>query len=725
MRLTILVPTPHYADIDCLLHYQSNSALPYGTLVRVPLGSRELLGIVWNDLDARTTHERVIPDEASLKPIIEVFDSIPALNDHWRELVKFCANYYQRSLGETALNSLPASLKKLTSPQLKKRIKILDKPVLNSSQKNETYAPKLTDEQVHAISAITSQTRPYLLFGATGSGKTEVYMQCVAHFLSQNIHAQALIMVPEINLTPQLKDRFSERFSHWGAQAVVSLHSGMTDPQRLSSWLLAHRGTARIVLGTRLSIFASLPNLALIVVDEEHDTSYKSDSGVRYSARDLAVYRSHKLNISVILGSATPSLESWHHSRPKSDGGRYIRLSMLHRVGNKEDSNVTTFGSQFPKLCLVDMNHQPRNTILSQPLLTAIKERIACGEQSLLLLNQRGYAPVLFCSDCGWKSDCTNCSAYRVFHQLDRTLRCHHCGLTQPVPRACPSCGNLDIRPMGQGTERLEELLTEALLGHERKNGGCARIVRIDADSTRHKGTLEQMLSSVYHGEVDVLIGTQMIAKGHDFRSITLVAAINPDGALYSCDYRASERLFSLLLQVSGRAGRDAQLAHRAQMWVQTWQPTHPLYSALKDHDYQKFADQLLIDRQVAGLTPFSSQALMRAEGKTQEAAQSFLLRASQAIDAVISASEPNASKHLEENIRKSALFRYRSYITISSPIPMFMQRVANVERAQMLIESSSRVALQGFLAAWQPLIFQQKQKGLIRWFIDVDPLSI
>ncbi|MBO9646104.1 MAG: primosomal protein N', partial [Pseudacidovorax sp.] len=520
--------------------------------------------------------------------------------------------------------------------------------------------------------------------------------------------AQALVMVPEINLTPQLEARFVARFAPvYGPGAVVSMHSGMTNPQRLASWLAAHLGRARIVLGTRMAIFASLPRLALLVVDEEHDPSYKQQEGARYSARDLAVWRGRREGARVLLGSATPSLESWWGSRPPSDGdagGRYRRLSMPSRVG----------AGDLPTVRLVDMNLQPPRTRLSAALVDAIAQRVARGEQSMLLLNRRGYAPVLACGDCGWKSECPHCSAYRVFHKIDRSLRCHHCGFAERVPRACPACGNLDIAPVGRGTERLEEELAELLAGVQRPEGaggGPVRIARIDADSTRHEGALAQQLAQVHDGAVDVLVGTQMIAKGHDFRRITLVAAINPDGALFSSDFRAPERLFSLLMQSGGRAGRDsawlAAQGSRAEMWIQSFHPQHPLFAALRRHDYAAFAEQQLEERRAASLPPFAFQALLRADARTQEAAQAFLTAASAAVDDL-----PEAA----------AVQRYPA-------VPLAIQRVANVERAQMLVESESRVALQRLLAHWHPRLHALRRgpegQGIIRWLIDVDPQAI
>jgi primosomal protein N' (replication factor Y) len=526
-------------------------------------------------------------------------------------------------------------------------------------------------------------------------------MRCTAELLAESNDAQAMVMVPEINLTPQLEDRFKARFcSLYGADAVVSMHSGMTPAQRLNAWLAAHSGAARVVLGTRMAVFASMPRLKLIIVDEEHDPSYKSQEGARYSARDLAIYRGRLDGAKVLLGSATPSFESWYHSRPAAEGGRYLRLAMPSRIGE----------GQLPLVRRVDMNHQAKSCVISSPLLAAIQARIARGEQSLLFLNRRGYAPVLQCTDCDWKSHCPHCSAYRVFHKIDRSLRCHHCGLSDRVPRTCPACSNPDIVPMGRGTERLEEHLAELLLGTRRPDGQPVRIVRIDADTTRLKGSLETQLAQVHAGEVDVLVGTQMIAKGHDFRRITLVGAVNPDNALFSSDFRAPERLFSLLMQAAGRAGRDASLPG-SEMWLQTFHPTHPLYEALKRHDYPAFAASQLKERQQAGMPPFSFQALVRSEARTQEVAQEFLNLASQAA---------------KQDVHTAALL---TRLTVYPAVPMSMARIADTERAQMLIESRSRTTLQKFLNAWQGVLHQTKSrpecKGVLRWAIDVDPLTI
>ena len=694
--LQVLVATPAHSRLSGPLAYKSEAFLPAGTLVRVPLGSRDTLGLVWPG-------EPSAPPLAQIKPIHEALTDIAPLDAHWMELMAFAAAYYQRSVGEFALGSLPPSLRDLSRQQLlrklAKRAKTADP---SSALTHPALPPALTAEQHHVLQELATGSGTFLLHGNTGSGKTEVYLRRAEQVMAADPLAQVMMLVPEINLTPQLEERVRQRFASLGDAAIVSMHSGMTPAQRLNSWLSAHTGQARLVLGTRLAVLASVPHLKLIVVDEEHDPSYKQQEGARYSARDLAVYRGRLQSAQVILGSATPSLESWHHSRTPvdaQDSPRYVRLSMPSRIGQ----------GSLPQLRRVDMGKQPRRTLVSAPLLAAMRERLGRGEQVLVLLNRRGYAPVLHCTSCGWKSECPHCSAFRVFHKSDRSLRCHHCSLTQAVPRACPSCGNQDIGALGHGTEKIEEHLAELLHDQQRPDGSPLRIARIDADSTRGKGELVRQLAQVHDGDVDVLVGTQMVAKGHDFRRVTLVAALNPDGALFSADFRAPERLFALLSQAAGRAGRDADLSatNGCEMWVQTFHPAHPLFECLKHHDVSGFAEQQLSERKQAGLPPFSFQALLRAEARTQEGAQAFL----------------NAARELGQQSLSSQSLA----VTVYPAVPMGLQRVANVERAQMLLESHSRPALQQFLSHWQPVLqgLRDQHKSVIRWAIDVDPLVI
>ncbi|MEG0149405.1 MAG: primosomal protein N' [Comamonas sp.] len=716
----VAVQTPAHSAVGELLSYTCDEVLPPGTLVRVPLGRRELLGVVWDTPAAPAD----IPPGVELRSIACVLPGITPLSRGWRRLVGFAAHYYQRSVGEIAVTALPPQLRDMTVEQLTRRL-APPKPAKTKRSKSKkaqaeenfedaaaaiavaappptTPLVALSEEQASVFAQIEQNPGPFLLYGSTGSGKTEVYLRAVQAVLDANPDAQALVMVPEINLTPQLQERFVARFTpQYGQEAVVSMHSGMTNPQRLKSWLAAHTGRARIVLGTRMSIFASLPGLKLIVVDEEHDASYKQQEGARYSARDLALWRGRDTGSKVILGSATPSLESWYAS--EAEVGRYQRLEMPSRIG----------AAALPRVRVVDMTQQPKRIVFSPPLIDAITDRVKRGEQSLILLNRRGFAPVLFCADCNWKSDCPHCSAHQVFHKGDRTLRCHHCGFTQRVPFACPSCGNPDILPLGKGTEQLQEELERLLRNVQRPDGDPARVARIDADTTKAKGSLEEQLAAMHAGDIDVLVGTQMVAKGHDFRRITLVAAVQPDSALYSSDYRAPERLFCLLMQAAGRAGRDA-LYVKAQgsapeMWIQTHDAQHAVYAALKRHDYPAFAKQQLQERLDAGMPPYAFQAIVRADARTQEAAQAFLSAATQ--------------------VAKDAGLPYLDEVFIYPPIPMAVQRVANVERAQMLLEATNRSALLRFLNSWQQYLHWLRglpdHKGLVRWLVDVDPLSI
>jgi primosomal protein N' (replication factor Y) len=573
-----------------------------------------------------------------------------------------------------------------------------------------TLPPTLQAAQQAAIHAVHTARgyAPFLLFGVTGSGKTEVYLHLAARALAQDPQAQVLVLTPEINLTPQLLQRFAARFPR---ELLAVLHSGLAEAERFDHWFAAHSGAARIVLGTRLAALASLPNLALIVVDEEHDASYKQQEGARYSARDLAVWRARQRGIAVVLGSATPSLESWRAAQR----GRYRLLELPERASGS-----------LPVVRLVHAGQDPllrKGGLIGQTLFDAITQRLALGEQSLLFLNRRGYAPVIRCPDCGWLSDCPHCDAHLVYHRTDRSLRCHHCGHRTTVPRACPDCGGLDLQPLGRGTQRVEETLANLF--------PQARIARIDADTARRKGAAQAGFAQMHAGEVDILVGTQMITKGHDFQRVTLVAALNPDAGLFTHDLRAPERLFAQLMQAAGRAGRadarptagaanarpdtDAQTPSGTsppatavsatsagpcapEMLVQTAYPEHPLYRALVAHDYPGFAAQELAERQRAGMPPFSHQALLRAEHKKPEVLDAFLAQATAlAADAACAIN-----------------------LMIYPPVPASLARVADVYRQHVLVEGKNRATLQDFLVQWRAALLQTKART--RWAIDVDP---
>ena len=655
----------------------ADSALPQaGQFVRVPFGRREVTGLVLAVQDSTDI------DEDKIRDVIEVRHQLVPVSREWLALCQFAADYYQRPLGEVALPGVPKNLREAKATSLERALKKAQamRTAKNAGARNDIKAPELNEEQRAAVEAIFASDgfSSNLLFGVTGSGKTEVYLHATQALLEKaqatGERAQVLILVPEINLTPQLEHHVRHRFPEL---AVVTLHSQLSEGERLRNWLAAHEGHADIVLGTRLAVLSSMPALRMIVIDEEHDPSYKQQEGLRYSARDLAVWRARQLSIPVVLGSATPSIESWHHASV----GRYRKLVLTQRAVAQ---------ASLPRVGLINMEHNKTDNGLSAPLLAAVRTRLERGEQSLLFLNRRGYAPVMHCDACGWISNCRRCTAFMVLHKPERRLRCHHCSLELRVPVSCPTCGNVDLQPLGRGTQRVEEHL-QAIFPD-------ARVLRIDADSTRRKGSAQEAFEAVHRGEVDILLGTQMVAKGHDFQRLTLVGVINPDTALFSQDYRAGERLFAQLMQVAGRAGRAAgEAGSISEVLVQTRYPQHPLYRALMSHDYAGFAASTVEERRVAGLPPFVFQALLRAEAKTLEAALEFL----------------NAAREL---------MPYEG-IVMNDPVPMTITRVAGMERAQLLIESSSRAHLQNFLKPWMQTL--RAQKSRLRWSLEVDPVDI
>ena len=668
--LQIALDTPLNAIFDYRWHCEADARPHIGQLALVPFGAREVVGLIVGIAD-----DSDVPQN-KLKDALSVRSQLSPLSPQWLALAGFAADYYQRPLGEVALPGLPKNLRVLTTVALDRALKKLAK--LDAPHDGTPLnMPALNPAQQEAADAIGGALgfQPTLLYGVTGSGKTEVYLQACAQVLAREPDGQILILVPEINLTPQLEGNIRARFP---GVMLATLHSSLSEGERMLHWLAAHQGQARIVLGTRLAILSSLPNLKLIVIDEEHDPSYKQQEGLRYSARDLAVWRAWQLGIPIVLGSATPSLESWHHAQT----GRYRKLELRERAVRN---------AVLPQVRLLDMERDKPKDGLTSQLIAALKQRMERGEQSLLFLNRRGYAPVICCESCGWISNCTRCTSFMVLHKPEHRLRCHHCSLELRIPRHCPTCGNVDLQPLGRGTQRVEEGL-QALFPQ-------ARILRIDADSTRKKGSAQQAFDTVHRGEVDILIGTQMVAKGHDFKKLTLVGIMNPDTALFSQDYRASERLFAQLMQVAGRAGRAAQTegGSASEVLIQTRYPQHPLYGAVVNHDYDHFASALLEEREQADLPPYLFQALLRAEAPELETAIAFL---SQARDCM---QHPG--------------------ITINDPIPMSMTRVHNVDRAQLLVESPSRPALQGFLREW--LLTLREMKGRVKWSLEVDPLDI
>ncbi len=638
-----------------------------GRRIRVPFGTRARIGIIV-DLPA---HSDIAP--AQLKPAEAILRDLPPLPPDWFRLCEFCAAYYQVPPGEVMLSTLPAGLRRVDPPRART-------PKAPARPPAAQAAPPLTAEQEAALAVIDAHAgrgfHAYLLHGVTGSGKTEVYLRLIERALAAG--RQALLLVPEINLTPQLEARVAERFP---AAGLVSLHSELTEAARARNWRAAFAGQARIVLGTRLAVFTPLPELGLIVVDEEHDPSFKQQDGMRYSARDVAVFRARERGIPIVLGSATPSLESWANATDARARGRYTLLTLRGRAVEN---------ARLPAVQRIDTRLEKLQDGLSGALLAGIGKRLARGEQSLVFLNRRGYAPVLACAACGWASRCTRCAANLVLHLADRRLRCHHCGLEQRIPKACPSCGNQDILPFGRGTQRLEEVLAAHF--------PQARILRVDRDSAKSRKQWEALLERIHGGEADILVGTQMLAKGHDFPRLTLVGVVGADAALHAADWRAPERLFAQLMQVAGRAGR-AELA--GEVLIQTQFPEHPLYAALVRHDYPAFAAQQLAERAQAGFPPYAYQAMLRAEAQHMAEAIAFLATAR---------AWPEAAAHGD--------------VLLYDPVPMRMARRANYERAQLLAESPSRQALQRFLAGWREAIEAIRAPARLRWHLEVDPLE-
>ncbi|MCL1825544.1 MAG: primosomal protein N' [Betaproteobacteria bacterium] len=723
IRVAVPVPLPQLFDYLA----EDATIADIGHCVRVPFGRGEKNGLIL------ALPETAGLDPARLKPVIRIQRDMPPLPPDWMELVEFTARYYHAPPGEVVALALPPGLRQadggnepdplltltdagraaLTERRRDSRALALMRelaargehaPLLRRSAIRRLAAgsaagdalargwlavspdaprerhrasapPPLTDAQAEALEicrAAPAGFVAWLLAGVTGSGKTEIYLRLAADTLAAG--DQVLMLVPEIALTPQLQERVRARFP---AARVVSLHSELAAGARARGFRQALDGRADIVLGTRLAVFTPLPRLGLILVDEEHDASYKQQEGIRYSARDLAVWRARQRNVPVVLGSATPSLESWRHAQ--SNRYRLLRLP------------VRALSSALPTVRIIDTRRCRLDEGISPPLREAIDARIQRGEQSLVFLNRRGYAPVLSCTACGWVSQCPHCSANRVVHLADRRLRCHHCGADSPIPRACPVCGNQDIQPFGRGTQRVETRLAELF--------PAARVLRIDRDAARTPARRESLLASIAAGEADILVGTQMMAKGHDFPRITLVGILGADASLHAADFRAPERLFQQMMQVGGRAGR-AQLP--GEVLIQTEYPAHPIYRCLIQHDFDAFARMELDCRLAANFPPFSRQAMLRADAPELAAAMDFLRRAKD----------------------EAAPFA-ASAIRLFDPVPMRLTRLARRERAQLLIESDHRAALQAFLTRWLERIRALHAPREMRWQIDVDPLEV
>ncbi|HTG96178.1 MAG TPA: primosomal protein N' [Burkholderiales bacterium] len=629
-----------------------------GDRVAVRFGAQQKIGVV--------IEERIAPELARdrIKPISARRDDAPRLPQDWIALMRFLSGYYQRPLGETVISSLPPRLRS-TKPLPKKVLKGVEAP----SGTRFVQMHQLTELQKSVVERVAAGFHAYLLHGVTGSGKTEVYLHLVARTLERG--QQALVLVPEISLTPQLEARFRHAFPD---TQIALMHSGLEDIARTGAWLAAARGSAGIVLGTRLAVLAPLARLGLIVVDEEHDASFKQQEGLRYSARDAAVYRAKLAGCPVILGTATPSLETWHNWTQ----GRYERLEMPERASP---------GARLPTVKTVDLKQDPADQGFSKKVLDEIANRLARREQSLIFINRRGYAPVLACEACGWTAGCGRCTARMVLHSADRRLRCHHCGAESQIPRACPTCGNVDLKAMGRGTQRVEETLAARFPD--------ARIVRIDRDSARRREELSRTLEGIRRGEGDILVGTQLLAKGHDFPALTLVGVLNADSALVSTDYRAPERLFAVLAQVAGRAGRRER---PGEVLIQTRYPGHPLFAALERHDFAGFAAAQLAERRSAGFPPFVFEAALRAEAPKLDQAIEFLKSAAAAV-------------------------RAPDEVSVFDPVPHLLTRRADFERAQIVMQSGSRQALQDYLKQLTEHLFESAPRH-VRWHLDVDPIE-
>lgn len=718
VRVALDVPLPTVFD------YLSDDATleDVGRRVLVPFGRRTMLGLI-----LETASGSALPAE-KIRAAHGILRDIPPLDGAWLGLVRFCSDYYQRPLGEVVFGALPprlraarpfahlpgrielteqGSLERQALPlRAKIRRRILDRLSEGPADEAELVGPspharravnallqsgavrfapgnrpdphfvethRLSPEQQSAAQAVARSFGSFdvfLLFGITGSGKTEVYLHLIAQAVARG--GQALVLVPEIALTPALESVFRDRFP--GARLALQ-HSAMAGIERARAWLDAQAGQADIVLGTRLAVFTPMPRLALVVVDEEQDASFKQQESLRYSARDIAILRAQRAHLPVVLASATPSLETYH----RAVSGRY-RLIRLSRRAHEQ--------AEPPEIVLIDTRSCPMHEGLSAPLLQGIEIRLARGEQSLVFLNRRGFAPVLACGQCGWVSGCPRCSVNLVLHLRERRLLCHHCGHGESVPRSCPDCGNLDLAPLGRGTERLEASLLARF--------PRARVLRVDSDSARSRLRLPGLLAAIHAGEADILVGTQMLAKGHHFERLTLVGVVNADSGLFAADYRAGERLFAQLQQVTGRAGRAAR---PGQALIQTRYPDHPVYQSLARHDFEAFAHSLFQERREAGFPPFVFECALRAEARKLDDALSFLA---------------GAAREAPEQ---------RRGITIYDPAPVSLQRVAGWERAQLLLQAESRSRLQAFLREWSERLYRMRHPR-VRWHLDVDPLE-
>ena len=656
VRVALDVPLDDAFDFSV----EESDPIPLGSLVVVPFGKTRKVGVVV----ARAARSDV-PRER-LRPVERRIEDVPPLDAALLETLKFCSTYYHRPLGEVIAASLPPRLRQVK----RRRLEAFSAAPPGEPAFASPFA--LSPEQQEAIARLRDAFGRFaacLLQGVTGSGKTEVYLHAVGEALRRG--EQALFLVPEIGLTPQLEAHFRERFP--GA-ALFAAHSHLNEGERARTWLASQSGAAQIVLATRLGVLLPFRSLGVIVVDEEHDASYKQQEGLRYSARDVAVRRAQQLRIPVVLGSATPSLESYENALQ----GRYMLATLPRRV----------VGASLPVVRTVDTRAYAPREGLTHALVRALRGRLDKKEQSLVFLNRRGFAPVLYCSACAWHSRCTRCSANLVLHAGEGQLRCHHCGHRERLPPVCPNCGSAEMHPVGEGTQRIEAALAAALPG--------ARIARVDRDAIARRGAMQEVFDRMRTGAVDVLVGTQMLAKGHDYPALTFVGIVGPDGALFSADFRSAERLFALLVQVSGRAGRADR---PGEVLIQTAFPSHPLYTAVAEQDYARFAAEALEERRIAGFPPFAHLALLRAESKRPREASAFLERAAR------------LGRRLDARVE------------IFDPVPASLERKAGYERAQLLVRARSRSTLQPFLGAWTGALRDADRR--VRWALDVDPQEL
>jgi primosomal protein N' (replication factor Y) len=633
-------------------------ALPPGIRIKVPFGHRNTVGVLL-EIDNETE-----VDQEKLKPVIEILDQKPLLPPALMQLNFWASDYYHHSIGEVILNNLPKLLQEGKAAELRE-------PKINLPKQDETQSIQLNQDQQHAVNIINDNNgfKVFLLDGVTGSGKTEVYLQVIAEIL--NADKQALVLVPEIGLTPQTVARFQNRFK----VNIAVMHSRLTPKERLNAWLMAKKNIAKIIIGTRSAIFVPLAKPGIIILDEEHDLSFRQQSGLRYSARDLATVRGKLENIPIILGSATPSLESLRNAKSK----RYIRLQLLERAGS----------AIHPSYNLIDMRNQKLVEGLSEKLIQKIENHLQQNGQILIFINRRGYSPTLLCQSCGLVIECNRCDARMTLHQKPHYLHCHHCGATKPIPKICPECNSDQLVPLGFGTERVEEALKNLFPD--------ASLLRIDRDTVRTRDAMHKMLEEIHNNQCQILIGTQILAKGHHFPNVTMVAILNADNGLLSSDFRAEEYTAQLIMQVSGRAGRAEK---PGEVYIQTYNPHHPLLLQLINFGYHSFAMENLLERQKANLPPFAYFALFRAEARNASKALEFLQQLK------------NKTATIQSNIK------------LLGPIPAPMQRKAGYYRAQLLISSKNRNSLHDLLDFLAHHIETLKPSSL-RWSLDIDPMDM